>query len=166
MPDAAPWPWVNRGLACGSLLHWHQHRAPVSTTAGITESRAASAPSTRRGSIFMTWMIFIHAADCQAVRACSATDRWPGSSIENADGRRDASGRTHWRPNQVLSMMTSAGPFNGIPISIFFSGSHYARSCQWIRLHSFLPSRLGTSSRLIIKRWRIVGKLGHEASNG
>ena len=25
MTDAAPRPWVNRGLACGSLLHWHQH---------------------------------------------------------------------------------------------------------------------------------------------
>ena len=24
MPDAAPWPRVNSGLACGSLLHWHQ----------------------------------------------------------------------------------------------------------------------------------------------
>ena len=143
MTDAAPWPWVNRGLACGSLLQWHQHGGQHTNFLQIIQAP----PVTKTASAL-------------ALRDSSVP------TIENADGRRDASGRTHWRPNQVLSMMTSAGPFTGISISIFFSGSHYAGSCQWIKLQSFLPSRLGTSSRLIIKRWRIVGKLGHEASNG
>ena len=37
MTDAAPRPWVNRELACGLLLHWHQQSAPIRGSNGTRQ---------------------------------------------------------------------------------------------------------------------------------
>ena len=47
----------------------------------LYRSLAASASSTRRGRVFTVWMIFIHAADWQARRACRVANRYRAGAL-------------------------------------------------------------------------------------
>lgn len=60
----------------------------VASPAGITRSRAASASSTRRGRVFMAWMIFIHAVNWQSHVAKAHPVRLPAIRVAHRCAKR------------------------------------------------------------------------------